>query len=307
VRRLAIRLALTWAAVLLAGTAVVPAQAAEPVFLWQVASETATVTLVGSIHVGQEEFYPLPDVFEESFAGADALAVEVDITNPENVQKSMTLMMEQGMLPEGETLMSRLGEDLWNRLVEFAGERGTPLAMYSRFKPGIVAMILVMEEYQRVGFDPELGVDQHFLKAARAQGKEVRELETIEDQMELFFMIDDELDDVLMAEMLDQMADIETMTGEMVDLWQKGDAAGLDSLLLEQMGDDPAMEKFYRRLLDDRNVAMAEKIDAWLGEDADVFVVVGAGHFAGEMGIINLLEQKGWKVEQGAGEFAAAE
>jgi hypothetical protein len=179
--------------------------------------------------------------------------------------------------------------------------------MYSRFKPGIVAMILVMEEYQRVGFDPELGVDQHFLKAARAQGKEVRELETIEDQMELFFMIDDELDDVLMAEMLDQMADIETMTGEMVDLWQKGEAAGLDSLLLEQMGDDPAMEKFYRRLLDDRNVAMAEKIDAWLDEDADVFVVVGAGHFAGEMGIINLLEQKGWKVEQGAGEFAAAE
>jgi uncharacterized protein YbaP (TraB family) len=67
------------------------------------------------------------------------------------------------------------------------------------------------------------------------------------------------------------------------------------------------MTQFYRKLLDDRNVVMADKIDAWLGEDTDVFVVVGAGHFAGEMGILHLLEQKGWKVEQAAGEFAAAE
>ena len=306
-RRPAARFALTLTAVLLAGTAVLPAHGAEPVFLWQVEGEGATVTLVGSIHVGQPDFFPLPEVFESAFADAGALAVEVDITNPANVQKSMTLMMQKGMLPADETLQDRLGEDLWARLEAFAAERGTPLAMYSKFKPGIVAMILVMEEYQRVGFDPELGIDKHFLEAAQAGGKEIRELETIEDQLELFFMIDDELDDVLMGEMLDQMDQIEAMTNEMVALWMKGDATGLDAMLQEQMGDDPEMAEFYRRLLDDRNVAMVDKIDAWLGGDTDVFVVVGAGHFAGEMGIINLLEQKGWKVLQGSGAFAAAE
>ena len=58
------------------------------------------------------------------------------------------------------------------------------------------------------------------------------------------------------------------------------------------------MKEFYYKLLDDRNVAMADKIDEMLQGDTDVFVVVGAGHFAGEMGIVSLLGEKGYKVEQ---------
>ena len=37
------------------------------------------VWLFGSIHVGTEDFYPLPDYVEEAFEGSDRLAVEVDI------------------------------------------------------------------------------------------------------------------------------------------------------------------------------------------------------------------------------------
>jgi len=292
-----VRTAFLFVVVLLVGTAA--ATAAEPLFLWQIESETATVTMVGSIHVGKPDFFPLPDVFESTFASASALAVEVDISNPANIQKTMTLMTEKGILPKGETLEARLGDEVWTRLEEFAAERGTNLVMYSRFKPGIVAMILVMEEYKRQGYDPELGIDKHFLDAAQAAGKEIRELETIEDQLDLFFAIDDQLDDVLMGEMLDQMEDLGSMTDQMIDMWKSGDADGLDKFLQEQIGDDEAMIEFYRSLLDDRNVKMADKIDAWLGEDTDVFVVVGAGHFAGEMGIVKLLEKKGWEVEQG--------
>jgi uncharacterized protein YbaP (TraB family) len=293
----AVRPALRFVAVLLVGTAA--ATAAEPLFLWTVQSETATVTMVGSIHVGKPDFFPLPDVFENAFASAGALAVEVDIGNPANIQKTMALMTQKGILPKGETLEGRLGPEVWKRLEEYAAERGTNLMMYSRFKPGIVAMILVMEEYKRQGYDPELGIDKHFLDAAREGRKEIRELETIEDQMDLFFAIDDELDDVLMAEMLDQMDDIGEMTEEMVKLWKTGDVDGLDEMLQEQIGEEPEMVAFYQKLLDDRNVKMADKLDAWLGEDTDVFVVVGAGHFSGEMGVVKLLEGKGWKVEQG--------
>ena len=84
----------------------------------------------------------------------------------------------------------------------------------------------------------------------------------------------------------------------MIALWESGDVEGLDRFLQDQVGEDPAMVDLYRRLLDDRNVDMAEKIDAMLKDDADVFVVVGAGHFAGEMGILHLLEEKGWTVTQ---------
>ena len=276
-----------------------PLQAGEnPIFMWQVKSETATVSLVGSIHVGKPDFFPLAEPFETAFSDAPVLAVEVDMTDPANLQKSGVLIMQKGMLPGGTTLQDRLSPELWKRMEEYAAESNMNLAMYSKLKPGLVAMIMVLEEYKKQGFDPELGIDMHFLEAAKEQGKEIRELESIEAQLDLFFSIDDQLDDILMAEFLDQMDEIVTMTEEMVRLWKTGDVDGLDRFLQDQMGEDPAMAEFYRTLLDDRNVGMADKIVEWLEADTDIYVVVGAGHFSGPQGILSLLEDKGYKVRQ---------
>ncbi|MFO7608877.1 MAG: TraB/GumN family protein [Candidatus Krumholzibacteriia bacterium] len=284
-------------ALLLAASAL-PASAGEPLYLWKVEGERATVHLTGSIHVGRPDFFPLAPALEEAFAAADALAVEVDVEDPANQQAAAMIMMQKALLPGDETLQTRLGEDLWRRLEAYAAERGAPLAMYGKFKPGIVAMVLMMEEYQRQGFDPNLGIDKHFLDAARAAGKPIRQLETIEAQFELFLQVDDQLDDVLMAEMLDQMGDIGPMTERMIALWKAGDADGMERFMAEQTGDTPEMVAFYRGLLDDRNLAMADSVDAWLRGDADVFVVVGAGHFGGDVGLDRLLADKGWDVEQ---------
>ena len=267
-------------------------------FGWRVKSETATVTMVGSIHVGKEEFFPLAEPLETAFAAAPVLAVEVDMADPEVMRKSGVLMMQHGMLPQGTTLQDRLEPEVWERLEEYAAANEINLAMYQMMKPGIAAMVMVLREYEKQGYDPELGIDKHFLDAAGEAGKEIRSLETIEDQLDLFFNIDDDLDDILVAEFLDQMAEVGPMIEKMVALWSAGDVEGLDGFLQDQVGDDPAMVDLYRRLLDDRNVAMAEKIDAMLQGDNDVFVVVGAGHFAGKMGILSLLEDMGHEVEQ---------
>ncbi|MFN2371133.1 MAG: TraB/GumN family protein [Candidatus Krumholzibacteriia bacterium] len=284
-------------ALLLAASAL-PVSAGEPLYLWRIAGEHATVHLTGSIHVGRPDFFPLAPALEEAFAAADALAVEVDVEDPANQQAAAVIMMQKALLPGDETLQTRLGEEVWRRLEAYAAERGAPLAMYGKFKPGIVAMVLMMEEYQRQGFDPNLGIDKHFLDAAREAGKPIRQLESIEAQFELFLQVDDQLDDVLMAEMLDQMGDIGPMTERMIALWKAGDADGMERFMAEQTGDEPQMVAFYRGLLDDRNLAMADSVDAWLRGDADVFVVVGAGHFGGDAGLDRLLADKGWDVEQ---------
>jgi uncharacterized protein len=218
--------------------------------------------------------------------------------DPANFQKSAVLLMQKGMLPGDTTLEDRLSPELWQRMEKYAAESNMPLGMYSKFTPGIVAMMMVLEEYKKHGFDPELGIDKHFLDRAHEQDKEIRELETIEAQLDLFFSIDDQLDDILVAEFLDQMSEITAITEEMVALWKSGDVKGLDDFLQDQVGEEPEMAAFYRTLLDDRNVKMAEKIDEWLKADTDIFVVVGAGHFAGGMGILSLLEEKGYNVSQ---------
>ena len=78
----------------------------------------------------------------------------------------------------------------------------------------------------------------------------------------LFLAIDDELDDILIAETLDQMDDFLKVTEEMITYWQAGDAKAMNDLMQENLGDDEAMEEFYRSLLDDRNVALVVRVAA---------------------------------------------
>ncbi|HER2167769.1 TPA: TraB/GumN family protein, partial [Streptococcus pyogenes] len=49
-------------------------------FMWEVESNGNTVYLVGSMHIADESFYPLRKEFEEAFAEADYLGVEIDIS-----------------------------------------------------------------------------------------------------------------------------------------------------------------------------------------------------------------------------------
>ncbi|MBU8870356.1 MAG: TraB/GumN family protein [Gemmatimonadales bacterium] len=272
--------------------------AAGPIFQWEIKSETATLTLVGSIHVGKADFFPLAASFEDAFTASDALAVEVNMADPANMQQAQILIMQKGMLPGETTLKDRLSPELMIRLEAFAAEREVPMAMYQKFKPGIVAMILAMGEYQRQGFDPELGIDKHFLDQAGEVAKPILELEKLEDQLDLFFAIDDQLDDVILDQFMDEVGELAEQLEKMANLWKTGDVDGLDKFLQEQIGDDPSIAGFYRQLMDDRNVKMAETIDTWLHGDQDIFVVVGAGHFAGRMGILHLLAEKGWKITQ---------
>ena len=58
------------------------------------------------------------------------------------------------------------------------------------------------------------------------------------------------------------------------------------------------MEPIFKRLLDDRNKGMASKIEGYLKTKETYFVVVGAGHLVGDKGIIKMLKERGYSVEQ---------
>ena len=49
-----------------------------------------------------------------------------------------------------------------------------------RFKPWMLAIALQGMELAKAGFDPALGLDQHFYEQAKAGGKTVQGLETVE-------------------------------------------------------------------------------------------------------------------------------
>ena len=83
-----------------------------------------------------------------------------------------------------------------------------------------------------------------------------------------------------------------------IDAWRAGDSDKLQELLTQTINDYPQLTSIMKRLLDDRNDAMAKQIEQFLSTNKTYFVAVGAGHMLGEHGIVSLLRAKQFKVEQ---------
>jgi uncharacterized protein YbaP (TraB family) len=85
----------------------------------------------------------------------------------------------------------------------------------------------------------------------------------------------------------------------LIDAWAAANGTAFDDLLQESLNEKTTSSAFLHRvLLDKRNPAMAEKIEAYLKNDEATFVGVGLLHLLGENGLPMLLRRKGYEVEK---------
>lgn len=287
--------ALIVASCLAAGGAV-----AQPLFLWHATRDGAEVWLLGSVHVGSDDFYPLDPRIEAAFAGADTMVCEIDLTDPAKAAKASLLAMQKGSYPEGETLREHVSAETWQALAAQVESQGLPLSMFEQFKPSMAAIMLAMMEMQKVGLDPDQGIDRHFLTRAHADSLPVVDLETVEQQIDAIFGQDAGVEELILTESLAQSGEeMRKILDEMVAAWRAGDTAAISALIAEQWLDDPRLVDFHEAILGRRNRQMAATIDGRAGARGTTwFVVVGAAHLVGEDGVPALLAALGWQVEQ---------
>ncbi|MFN7140435.1 MAG: TraB/GumN family protein, partial [Limisphaerales bacterium] len=82
---------------------------------------------------------------------------------------------------------------------------------------------------------------------------------------------------------------------DIVRAWKTGDARGLDKLVHEQLKGYPEL---YQKLLVERNREWVTTLQKLLDNKEDVFVVVGAAHLVGTNSVVEMLKQRGVRVEQ---------
>ena len=71
-------------------------------------------------------------------------------------------------------------------------------------------------------------------------------------------------------------------------------------LITKGFGDAEETKAFYKFLITDRNVGMADKVEEYMQGDKTYFVIAGAAHMIGDDGIPALLRSRGYTVEQSA-------
>ncbi|MBA3274113.1 MAG: TraB/GumN family protein [Chthoniobacterales bacterium] len=266
-------------------------------FLWHIttADGKPAGSLVGSVHLATEDFYPLPDVFYSSFDAADRLVVEVDITKVD--QGAMQQMvLKSGMYAPPDGLSKHVAKETMDALKAYGK---FPAELTEQMKPWLLATMITMQEIQALGFDPNLGIDQHFLAKAAETKKKVVELETAEAQFKLLSGFDAKLQEKFLSGTLSDMKELKPTMDKVATAWTTGDAEMIEKELIEKSIErNPELKPVMVKLFDDRNAAMASKIDAMIKKGEKPFVVVGAGHLVGEKGLVKLLAKKGYKIEQ---------
>ena len=93
----------------------------------------------------------------------------------------------------------------------------------------MIALTLAALEFQRLGFDPNLGVDMHFFNKATADGKRIAALETVEFQLESLAGMNAAAEEAFLALTLQDLAQAPEVASAMVGLWRSGDAPGSNS------------------------------------------------------------------------------
>jgi uncharacterized protein YbaP (TraB family) len=262
--------------------------------LWKMQGQQNSVYLLGSVHVLKASDYPLAAPIEAAFSNASMVAFETDIAALEDPAVAMKLM-SKSQLPEGETLSKQVSPEIYKMWVKQVTEAGLPPEMFDRFTPGMVAITISMLEVQKLGLDPNAGVDKHFFALARKSGKEIVPLEPVEFQINLLTGFSKEEGEGLLQATLKDMASMKTDLAKLLQAWKTGDAAQLEKLLNEAMKESPAI---YKRMLADRNQNWIPKIEELARGKKNAVVIVGAAHLVGKDGVVELLRKKGATVTQ---------
>jgi uncharacterized protein YbaP (TraB family) len=261
-------------------------------FMWRAERGGTTLYLLGSIHALREDAYPLPAVIDAAFDTAQVVAFEIDL---DEMTAAAIRLMTVGSLDPGNNLESVVGPEIWAEFTAHVAETGFEPSFFQGMKPWMAALTLTAFELSKQGYVSTAGLDAHLSRRADESGKERRALETAEYQVSLFAELTPEQS---LAFLRYTLSDLESIIPEMDKLyhdWRTGNVEPVEQLLLDGFEEFPEV---FERMVVERNRAWMPLIEEMLAGERNVMVVVGSMHLVGEIGLVNLLREKGYTVTQ---------
>ena len=265
---------------------------AEPA-AWRVTGEeTGELLLLGSVHYLRQEDYPLPANIDALYQQADVLVMELDLDDLDalSVQGSF---VGAGMLPPGSSLETVLTPAVYELAESRSAEFGLDLSFMASFEPWLVAITLMDLGMNALGFNASQGLEQHLLRRAASDGKEILGLETLEDQIGVFDQLSIEEQEALLLQTLNELDSADEAMEELLIAWRDGQ---LDTLATELTADFADFPTLYRHLVTDRNERWLDSLRQLLEAGGRYLVVVGALHLVGDDSVIELLRDQGLSV-----------
>lgn len=261
-------------------------------FLWRISKGGRSSWLYGTIHVARLDWAFLGNRTYEAVRASDIVAVELDLTDRQLLDRIVELMK-----PRPDRTLDAASQQ---RLLAQLKAACLPESLMTVMSPEWVSVTLSALVSRHDGLDPAYAIDRSVALAARHLGKPVLSLETPELQAGALQASTAEearerVKDALDALEADQ---VRPLMRRVARVWADGRLAELERYEDWCRCMDTERERIQmRRLLADRNPAMADRIDGLHAGGKRVFAAVGSLHMVGPAGLPALFRARGYEVE----------
>jgi uncharacterized protein YbaP (TraB family) len=255
--------------------------------------------LLGSMHVTDPRVLDLPPRTQAAHDAADTIVIESDeILDEKKASAALLMKPELMMFTDGTTIDKLLSHDDYLRLEAGLKQRGIPLSAVSRMRPWMISSVVALPacEMARKAKGVQF-LDQKIAADAVKQGKQVKGLETLSEQLQAMADLPTEFHMKSLIETLELGSKMNDVVETMTDLYLSGDI-GMTMPLLKTVTPEGADDSsdyaaFEQRIILDRNKVMADRAAPILA-NGNVFMAVGALHLSGDEGVIELLRKQGF-------------
>lgn len=276
--------------------------AEENSLLWKISGEQLAQPsfLFGTIHLIPADDYNLAEPVRRSLDAAQQVAFEIDTEVMSNPLAMMPMLMKM-MMNNDTTLADLLSAEDYQLVADHFTQLGLPMLMMRRVKPMFLT-VLASEDMKNMpasqGNGEVMSYELELTRLAKEAGKKINGLETIEYQMGLFDSIPYRAQAKMLLESVKAESQAEgaapDLTFErMVEMYKNQDIVGMQTMMGDEQG---GLQGYEDLLLLQRNRNWIP-VMANLMSQGSVFFAVGAGHLAGEEGVIALLRTAGYTVE----------
>jgi len=245
--------------------------------------------LFGTIHSEDPAVVELPATVKQAFDASNSVVLEM-LMDTDTMRYSSTAML----MLDGRSLTDVVGMPLYKKVSAAIASRGIPELVLNRMKPWAAAVTLSTPALETGQI-----LDLVLYQDALQQDKAVYGLETVQEQLDLFDSMSESDQVTLLRDAVDKFPELDALHAELLEVYKQRDLEGLLAIneTSMQAEDQRLAKEFQRRVIDDRNHRMAERMQQYLRQ-GKAFVAVGALHLPGEQGLLNLLEQQGYTVRR---------
>lgn len=262
-------------------------------FLWRISKGDHTSYLYGTIHVAKLEWVIPGNAVRAAWRATDTLALELNLLDPSTI-----LQVQAGARDfDASSLPVAFTEWVHKQAIENCLDLVQLQTMDPMFQLATITLALA----RRSGLEAAFGIDLMLTQTAQSASRPIEALETAREQIDALKLDADQT--LALAELqafsAEDQEQAQQVLLKLATAWEHSDFATIDNY--EQWCkcvDSPSDREQLKRLIDDRNIRFALRIDALHSAGRKVFAAVGSLHLMGkDKSVPGLLRKQGYTVQ----------